>query len=47
MQISSYELAEISEYLEKKLQDIRKKVNFYGDEEVKKKTRLQFFIRNT
>ena len=36
MQISSYQLAEISEYLEKNLQNIRKKVKFYGSEEVKK-----------
>lgn len=44
MQISSYELAEISEYLEKKLQNIRKKVKFYGDEEVKKRQRSNFSL---
>lgn len=44
MQISSYELAEISEYLEKKLQNIRKKVKFYGDEEVKKRQGSNFSL---
>lgn len=44
MQISSYKLAEISEYLEKKLQNIRKKVKFYGDEEVKKRQGSNFSL---
>lgn len=42
MQISSYQLAEISEYLVNQLQEIRRKIKFYADEECKKKTRIQF-----
>lgn len=44
MQISSYQLAEISEYLEKNLQNIRKKVKFYGSEEVKKRQGSNFSL---
>lgn len=31
MQISSYQLAEISEYLVNQLQEIRRKIKFYAD----------------
>lgn len=44
MQISSYQLAEISEYLVNQLQDIRKKVKFYGDEECKKRQGSNFAL---
>lgn len=44
MQISSYQLAEISEYLVNQLQEIRKKIKFYCDEECKKRQGSNFTL---
>lgn len=44
MQISSYQLAEISEYLVNQLQEIRRKIKFYADEECKKRQGSNFAL---
>ena len=44
MQISSYELAHCASYMVSELKKIRDKINFYGNEEVKKRQGSNFSL---